>query len=194
MSAFLQLVVLMAVLLVATQSMMVKTKVANPGNLCRKMKRIIKTSDAATFEKDILTPENDLYLREGCSGAIYSNLMEKVAKKALELKVTVKPGFGVKAIVVLPDLVEMAVAAGSFNVRWLFVIKCEFFSDWSISMRRVSNAKCFNLQSFSHFIETAAKLYLISAYTVTSIGTIPLIQQRNMTQPVLLCEPDSPEY
>ena len=43
--------------------------------------------------------------------------MEKVAKKALELKVTVKPGFGVKAIVVLPDLVEMAVAAGTFNVR-----------------------------------------------------------------------------
>jgi hypothetical protein len=116
MSAFLQVIVLVAVCLVATQSMMVKTKVANPGNLCRKMKRIIKTSDAATFEKDILTPENDLYLREGCSGAIYSNLMEKVAKKALELKVTVKPGFGVKAIVVLPDLVEMAVAAGSFNV------------------------------------------------------------------------------
>lgn len=117
MSSVLQLIVLMAVLLVATNAMMVKTKVANPGNLCRKMKRIIKTSDAASFEKGILTPEIDLYLREGCSGAIYSNLMEKVAKKALELKVTVKPGFGVKAIVVLPDLVDMAVAAGTFNVR-----------------------------------------------------------------------------
>ena len=117
MSAFLRIVVLMAVVVAAVNAMMVKTKVANPGNLCRKMKRIIKTSDAATFEKEILTPENDLYLREGCSGAIYSNLMEKVAKKALELKVTVKPGFGVKAIIVLPDLVEMAVAAGTFKVR-----------------------------------------------------------------------------
>ena len=95
-----------------------KEKVANPGNLCRKMKRTIKTSpDAASFESTILTPEYDLYLREGCTGAIYSNLMEKVAKKALELKVTVKPGFGVKAIVVLPDLIEMAVAAGTFKVR-----------------------------------------------------------------------------
>ena len=117
MSSVFQLIVLVAVLLVATNAMMVKTKVANPGNLCRKMKRIIKTSDAASFEKGILTPEIDLYLREGCSGAIYSNLMEKVAKKALELKVTVKPGFGVKAVVILPDLVEMAVAAGTFNVR-----------------------------------------------------------------------------
>lgn len=117
MSAFSRILVLAAFVLAAANAMMVKTKVANPGNLCRKMKRIIKTSDAAIFEKEILTPENDLYLREGCSGAIYSNLMEKVAKKALELKVTVKPGFGVKAIVVLPDLVEMAVAAGTFKVR-----------------------------------------------------------------------------
>lgn len=63
------------------------------------MKRIIKTSpDALSFEKLIITDENDLYLREGCSGSIYSNLMEKVAKKALELKVTVKPEFGKKNI------------------------------------------------------------------------------------------------
>jgi hypothetical protein len=97
---------------------MAKEKVLNPGNLCRKMKRGIKTSpDAASFEKNILTPEYDLYLREGCSGAIYTNLFDKVAKKALEFKVTVKPGFGVKAIVILPDLVQMAVAAGTFNVR-----------------------------------------------------------------------------
>ena len=124
MNALLRIVALMAVVLVAVNAMMVKTKVANPGNLCRKMKRIIKTSDAATFEKDILTAENDLYLREGCSGAIYSNLMEKVAKKALELKVTVKPGFGVKAVIVLPDLVEMAVAAGTFKVRRDLAIYC----------------------------------------------------------------------
>ena len=115
MNFFIQLLVLVAVCLVATNAL--KTKVANPGNLCRKMKRTIKTSpDAATFEKTILTPENDAYLKTGCSGSIYSNLMEKVAKKALELKVTVKPGFGVKAIVILPDLVEMAVAAGTFKV------------------------------------------------------------------------------
>ena len=126
MSFLIQLIVLVAVCLVATNAMMVKTKVANPGNLCRKMKRIIKTSDAAQFEKDILTPEIDLYLREGCSGAIYSNLMDKVAKKALELKVTVKPGFGVKAIVVLPDLVQMAVAAGTFNVR--LYRRCSYMS------------------------------------------------------------------
>ena len=110
-----QLLVLVAVCLIATNAL--KTKVANPGNLCRKMKRVIKTSDAASFEKLVLTAENEVYLREQCTGAIYSNLMEKVAKKALELKVTVKPGFGVKAIVILPDLVEMAVAAGTFNVR-----------------------------------------------------------------------------
>lgn len=97
---------------------MAKEKVVNPGNICRKMKRTIKNSpDAASFEKTILTPVNDLYLREGCSGSIYTNLMEKVAKKALELKVTINPGFGVKAVVILPDLVEMAVAAGTFKVR-----------------------------------------------------------------------------
>lgn len=117
----LQVVVLMAVVLVATNAMMmVKTKEPSIGNLCRKMKRTLKTSDAASFEKLVLTSENDEYLKVGCSGAIYSNLMEKVAKKALELKVTVKPGFGVKAIVVLPDLVEMAVTAGTFNVRRYF--------------------------------------------------------------------------
>ena len=152
MNFFIQLLVLVAVCLVATNAL--KTKVANPGNLCRKMKRTIKTSpDAATFEKTILTPENDAYLKTGCSGSIYSNLMEKVAKKALELKVTVKPGFGVKAIVILPDLVEMAVAAGTFKVSSFNIADMQTFC---FVFKRLT-------MSYQQLIPTSSSLSLHSA-------------------------------
>jgi uncharacterized surface protein with fasciclin (FAS1) repeats len=81
----------------------------------RKLKRKLRSSDASTFLANICTPEYDSFLKVEATGAIYKNLMKKVTDAARTFKVTLSPDFGKKAIVVLPTLVETAVAAGSFS-------------------------------------------------------------------------------
>lgn len=50
--------------------------------------------------------------------------MKQLTKRARELKVTVKTGFGEKPVVVLPDLVDTAVSAGSFSTLVKAVTAC----------------------------------------------------------------------
>ena len=84
-------------------------------NLSRKLKRLLTSSklDASSFEK-VKTFEP--YLKDEATGAIYDRLLKLVTKKARQLKVTLSPEFAKKPVVIVPDLVETATSAGTFQV------------------------------------------------------------------------------
>jgi uncharacterized surface protein with fasciclin (FAS1) repeats len=114
-SRFLALIVAVAFVVFANGMVSTKQKAPSVGNLPRKMKRNLRSiKDAAAFEK-IYTEEYETFLKVEARGAVYENLMEKIRTKARKLNITLKPEFGVKPIVVLPDLVDTAIAAGSFT-------------------------------------------------------------------------------
>ena len=85
------------------------------GNLARKIKRKLRSVDATSFET-IYTPEFDKYLKEEASGRLYTTVMDALKKKARQVGTSLKSEFGIKPVVVLPNIVEAAVAAGSFTV------------------------------------------------------------------------------
>lgn len=85
-------------------------------NLPRKLKRNIRSADAATFSK-LLSPENDKYLKSESAGSQYDRIIKNLKKKAKQLKVTITPGFGEKAKVLAPTIIQTATAAGTFTVR-----------------------------------------------------------------------------
>lgn len=112
--ALLNFFLLASLFVAGVNSLATKVKPPSIGNLPRKLKRALKTADAAKFQT-LLTPEYDTFLK-GSTGALYNNLMDKISKTAIKLKVSVTPGFGVKPVQVLPNLVDTAIAAGSFQV------------------------------------------------------------------------------
>ena len=60
------------------------------------------------------TDPNNLYV--AAQGSLYENIIKKLTKRARQLKVTLKPDFGVKPEIILPTIVETAIAAGTFQV------------------------------------------------------------------------------
>lgn len=49
-------------------------------------------------------------------GSLYDNIIKKITKRARHLNITLRPDFGVKPEIILPTIVEQAVAAGTFQV------------------------------------------------------------------------------
>eukprot|EP01038_Epipyxis_sp_PR26KG_P009866 gene9866-13273_t len=94
--------------------MTMKVKTPSVGNIPRKLKRNLRSLTNENFS-NIYTPEFDEYLKSQASPAIYEQLLKQVNKKARSLKITVKPEFGYKAPVVRPNIVETAIAAGTFT-------------------------------------------------------------------------------
>ena len=85
-------------------------------HLCpRKLKRTLRSADAASFLSKVCSPEYDQFLRNEAQGTIYKKLMKKIHEAARKLKVNVASDFGKKPVVTLPTIVETAVSAGSFN-------------------------------------------------------------------------------
>ncbi len=56
------------------------------------------------------------YLKNNASEAIYESIRHKLEKAARKLNVTLKPDFGLKPVVVRPNIVEHVVSAGIFTV------------------------------------------------------------------------------
>lgn len=94
---------------------MAKAKAPSVGNIPRKIKRKLRSLDSSTFEQ-IYTPEFDEFLKTEAQGSIYLNLRKVIAKRARQVGAVLKADFGVKPVIVLPDLVDTAVAAGGFTV------------------------------------------------------------------------------
>lgn len=84
-------------------------------NMPRKLKRKIRSADATTFG-NLLSAENDTFLKSECKGTTYERIMKSLQKKARQLKLTVKPGFGEKPKVLAPTIIETATSAGTFTV------------------------------------------------------------------------------
>lgn len=84
-------------------------------NLPRKLKRKIRSADATTFST-LLSPENDKFLKSEATGSTYERIIKNLKKKAKQLKVTITPGFGEKAKVLAPTIIETATSAGTFTV------------------------------------------------------------------------------
>jgi hypothetical protein len=101
-----------------TSCLSMKLKEPSIGNLPRKLKRKIRSSNETTFDQ-LYSPEFDNFLKNQAKGGVYENIMKTLNKKARHLKITLKPDFGVKPKIVLPTIVETAVAAGSFGVHVL---------------------------------------------------------------------------
>ena len=84
-------------------------------NMPRKLKRSLRNADKGTFESLVNKPETESFIKQLPDGLLYENLMKMITKKSRELKIKVKTDYAVKPKVVLPDIVDTAVAAGTFG-------------------------------------------------------------------------------
>ena len=84
-------------------------------NMPRKLKRSLRNADKGTFESLVNKPETESFIKQLPDGLLYDNLMKMITKKRRELKIKVKTDYAVKPKVVLPDIVDTAVAAGTFG-------------------------------------------------------------------------------
>ena len=100
---------------VRPSSLSMATTESSLKNLSRKLKRNIRSADATTFS-NLLNPANDKYLKADCPGNTYERIIKNLKKKAKQLKVTITPGFGEKAKIVPPTIIETATSAGTFTV------------------------------------------------------------------------------
>jgi hypothetical protein len=85
-------------------------------NYPRKIKRQLRTVTAESFASTLYKPEYDNYLKNVASKAMYNNIMKLYKRKADDLNIKLSAEFAYKPPIVLPDLVETAVAAGKFEV------------------------------------------------------------------------------
>jgi hypothetical protein len=99
----------------STVALSMKVKSPSVGNLPRKMKRKLIGIKSENFDT-ILTDEFDSYMKNEASPAVHARMMKDLQRKARALGVKVKEGFGVKAAVVRPSLLEAATSAGNFGV------------------------------------------------------------------------------
>jgi len=99
----------------SSKSLSMATTESSLKNLSRKLKRNIRSADASTFS-NLLNPVNDKYLKSDCPGNTYVRILKNLKKKAKQLKVTITPGFGEKAKIVAPTIIETATSAGTFTV------------------------------------------------------------------------------
>lgn len=83
-------------------------------NIPRKMKRKLRSLTAEDFNT-IYDPAFEKFINELPESTLLDKLLKKIAEKARELKVDYRVDFGIKAAVVLPNLLETAKAAGNFN-------------------------------------------------------------------------------
>lgn len=90
-----------------------KGKPSTSTNIVRKTKRMIRSMDATNFN-NVYSKELEAYLSTS-NGLIYDNLMKTIEKKARQLKVKFNADFAKKQVIVLPDIVDTAVGAGSFG-------------------------------------------------------------------------------
>jgi hypothetical protein len=100
----------------SSKSLSMATTESSLKNLSRKLKRNIRSADASTFS-NLLNPVNDKYLKSSdCPGNTYVRILKNLKKRAKQLKVTITPGFGEKAKIVAPTIIETATSAGTFTV------------------------------------------------------------------------------
>lgn len=98
----------------SSNQLYMRVKTPNAGNIPRKLKRKIRSVEVTTFDQ-LYTPEFDTFLKVEAQGGIYENIMKLLKRRAQQLKLALKPDFGLKAAVVIPTIVETAVAAGTFQ-------------------------------------------------------------------------------
>ena len=107
--------VLASFLAVAFAAVGQKGKPSKSVNLPRKLRRTLKnTNDVAKFQS-FISPETEALIK-GSDGKLSANLLKFVTEKAKKLKVSLpSKTWGVNPKVELPDLVDVAVSAGTFN-------------------------------------------------------------------------------
>ena len=115
----LSFILIFALLSLGAESLSIQMKVKTPsvGNLPRKIKRLTRSLTSESFDK-VYTPEFDKFLTSEASPAIYDSLMKIITKTARQLKVSVKKEFGLRTVTVRPDIVDTAIAAGTFQVNF----------------------------------------------------------------------------
>jgi hypothetical protein len=87
----------------------------NLGNVPRKLKRVIRNAADASAVEKLLTPEIDSFLKLEAQGEVYATLMKTIKKKSKEVNYSLGADFGIKAPIILPSLVDTAIAAGTFS-------------------------------------------------------------------------------
>jgi len=87
---------------------------ALPKNLPRKLKRGLRTITAENFDK-VYNADFENFLIKTATPELNEKLLFKIKKTARKLGLSVKEGFGEKPAIVYNDIVDTAVAAGTFN-------------------------------------------------------------------------------
>ena len=92
-----------------------KGKPSKSINLPRKLRRTLRNTNDAAKLQSFLSPETEALIKSS-DGKLSENLLKFLTEKAKKLKVSLpSKTWGVKQKVDLPDLVDTAVSAGTFN-------------------------------------------------------------------------------